>query len=46
MRAMFDLNVLLDVLPARHPWFRASGDLCAKAVRGDIEGMVAFHLPA
>ena len=43
MKAMFDLNVLLDVLQARQPWMRASGELCAKAVRGDIEGLVASH---
>ena len=43
MKAMFDLNVLLDVLRARQPWIRASGELCARAVRGDIEGLVASH---
>lgn len=43
MKAMFDLNVLLDVLQARQPWMRASGELCARAVRGDMEGLVASH---
>ena len=43
MRAMFDLNVLLDVLQLRQPWVRASGELCARAVRGELEGVVAPH---
>ena len=43
MKAMFDLNVLLDVLQARQPWMRASGEFCARAVRGDVEGLVASH---
>ena len=43
MKAMFDLNVLLDVLQLRHPWVRASGELCARAARGELEGFVAPH---
>ncbi|MBR1837085.1 MAG: PIN domain-containing protein [Kiritimatiellae bacterium] len=40
---MFDLNVLLDVLQWRTPWARASGELCARAVRGELDGVVAPH---
>ena len=43
MKAMFDLNVLLDVLQFRTPWVKASGELCARAVRGELEGFVAPH---
>ena len=43
MKVMFDLNVLLDVLQMRRPWVQASGALCAKAVRKDLEGVIAAH---
>ena len=44
MKAMFDLNIILDVLQLRQPWAYASGEMCARAVRGEIDAFVAPHV--
>jgi predicted nucleic acid-binding protein len=42
-RVLFDLNVVLDVLLKREPFFPASASLWALAEAGEIEGMLAAH---
>jgi len=40
---LFDLNVILDVLQKREPFYDASAQLLAFAERGRINGYVAAH---
>lgn len=40
MRVMFDANVVLDVLLLREPFHEQSGQLLARAERGDIQGYI------
>lgn len=42
-RVLFDLNVILDVLMRREPFFADSARLWALAETGQIEGFVAGH---
>jgi predicted nucleic acid-binding protein len=43
LRVLFDLNVVLDVLQRREPFFEASAQVLALAERGIIEGLVTAH---
>lgn len=40
-RILFDINVLLDVLTEREPFYLVASELWAKAERREIEGIVA-----
>jgi predicted nucleic acid-binding protein len=40
---LFDLNILLDVLQKRDPFYAASTHLMALAETGKIDGYVAAH---
>jgi len=40
-RILFDINVLLDVLTEREPFYLLASELWAKAERREIEGVVA-----
>jgi predicted nucleic acid-binding protein len=42
-RVLFDLNVVLDVLMRREPFFAGAARLWALAETGQIEGLVAGH---
>ncbi len=42
-RVMLDLNLILDVLQEREPFYEASAALLAAAETGHIEGVVAAH---
>jgi predicted nucleic acid-binding protein len=42
-RALIDLNVILDVLQRREPFFQDSAGVLAAAELGNIEGLVAAH---
>ena len=42
-RVLFDLNVILDVLMHRYPYFADAARLWALAETGEIEGFVAGH---
>ncbi len=44
MKVMVDLNVLLDVLQKRAPFYEASASLLNRALDGRIEGVVPAHL--
>lgn len=43
IKAFFDLNVILDVLQNREPFYDASAQLLAYAETGKIQGFVAPH---
>lgn len=43
LRVLFDLNILLDVLQERQPFYEASARLLAYAETGRIEGWIAAH---
>ncbi|MGC8856850.1 MAG: PIN domain-containing protein [Anaerolineae bacterium] len=40
---MIDLNVILDVLQKREPFYEASARLLAAIESGQVEGYVAAH---
>ena len=40
---LFDLNIILDVLQKRIPFFEASAKLLAAAERGEVQGYLAAH---
>ena len=42
-KAFFDLNIILDVLQNREPFYEASAQLLAYAETGKIQGFVAPH---
>ena len=42
-RALIDLNILLDVLQRREPFYEASARLLAAAETGRVEGWLAAH---
>ncbi len=42
-RVMIDLNVILDVLKAREPFYEASAALLGAAETGSIDGYIAAH---
>ena len=42
-KAFFDLNVILDVLQNREPFYEASAQLLAYAETGKIQGFIAPH---
>ena len=43
LRVLFDLNVILDVLQLREPFYAASAQVLASAETGELEGWVAAH---
>lgn len=43
IKAFFDLNVILDVLQNREPFYDASAQLLAYAETGKIQGFIAPH---
>lgn len=43
LRVLVDLNIILDVLQKREPFYEASAELLAKLETGQIEGFVAAH---
>lgn len=43
IKAFFDLNILLDVLQEREPFYEASAQLLAYAETGKIQGFIAPH---
>ena len=43
LRVLIDLNVILDVLQRREPFYAASAQLLALAEKGQIEGLIAAH---
>ncbi len=43
MRLLFDLNVVLDVLARREPWFDHSAAVLSMAGETETEGYVAAH---
>jgi predicted nucleic acid-binding protein len=43
MRIMIDLNVLLDVIQRREPFYEASAAALSKAVAGEASGYVPGH---
>jgi predicted nucleic acid-binding protein len=42
-KAFFDLNIILDVLQNREPFYEASAQLLAYAETGKIQGFIAPH---
>ena len=42
-KAFFDLNIILDVLQNREPFYEASAQLLACAETGKIQGFIAPH---
>lgn len=40
---LIDLNVLLDVLQKREPFYKASAELLAEVETGRVEGFIAAH---
>ena len=42
-KAFFDLNIVLDVLQNREPFYEASAQLLAYAETGKIQGFIAPH---
>ena len=40
---LIDLNVLLDVLQRREPFYKASAELLAEVETGRVEGFIAAH---
>jgi hypothetical protein len=43
IKALFDLNVILDVLQQREPFYNTSAQLLAFAETGKIHGFIASH---
>ena len=43
LQVLIDLNVILDVLQRREPFFAASTQVLASAETGQIEGWIAAH---
>jgi predicted nucleic acid-binding protein len=43
LRVLFDLNVILDVLQQREPFYRASAGVLASAEMERVEGWIAAH---
>ena len=43
IKALFDLNVILDVLQKREPFYETSAHLLGYAETGHIQGFVASH---
>jgi predicted nucleic acid-binding protein len=43
LKVLFDLNVILDVLQRREPFYTASAQALASAETGRIEGWIAAH---
>ncbi len=43
LRILVDLNIILDVLQKREPFYEASAGLLAMIETGEIEGFVAAH---
>jgi len=43
IRALFEVNVILDVLAYRQPFYQDSSELRSLAERGQIEGLLAAH---
>ena len=43
MKWMLDLNVVLDVLQHREPFYRASAGVLSKIVRGEASGFLPAH---
>jgi predicted nucleic acid-binding protein len=43
VKALLDLNILLDVVQKRKPHFAASSNVLAMAVRGEFEALVPSH---
>lgn len=43
IKAFFDLNIILDVLQNREPFYEASAQLLAYAETGKIQGFIAPH---
>ena len=40
---LVDINVILDVLQRREPFYKTSAELLAVLERGDVQGFVATH---
>ena len=45
IRVLFDLNIILDVLQQREPFYEISAQLLAYAETGKINGFIAPHSP-
>ena len=43
MKWMFDLNVLLDVIQQREPFYSASARALSQILRGEVTGCLAGH---
>lgn len=43
LRALIDLNVILDVLQRREPFFQDSAEVLAAAELGRVDGLLAAH---
>jgi predicted nucleic acid-binding protein len=43
LKVLVDLNVILDVLQQREPFYEMSAGVLAAAERGEVEGWVAAH---
>lgn len=43
MKVLFDLNVVLDVVQRRMPYYRASGLVLSRVARGEVEGVLPSH---
>jgi predicted nucleic acid-binding protein len=43
IKALFDLNIILDVLQEREPFYETSAQLLAHAEIGKIQGFIAPH---
>lgn len=43
LRVLVDLNIILDVLQKRQPFYETSAELLALIETGEIEGFVAAH---
>jgi predicted nucleic acid-binding protein len=43
LSVLVDINIILDVLQKREPFYQASAALLAALERGDVQGFVAAH---
>lgn len=43
MRWLFDLNILLDVIQKREPFFETSAQVVSQVVRKEVTGCIAGH---
>lgn len=43
MVVLVDVNVVIDFLTTREPFYKASSEVMAKCVSGEIDGYIAFH---